>query len=207
MTESRIPRDLVRAIAIEYIKESKRLGGEIDGLSNALDAQFDELAALVQPAATVHEVTGEQLRDAADAAYVAHVKSPHRWDLIVRAVLDTLQPAAELAGCSPDALPRPITREEMRPGQVVERTTISRYTVQHGERSGDNATLSHPSAQVSDWYLIEDAPDPDAELIEAMAQALYEGGWDDADEAARTHHRHAAERALATVRHHDEARP
>lgn len=49
MTESRIPRDLVRAIAIEYIKESKRLGGEIDGLSNALDAHLDELAALVQP--------------------------------------------------------------------------------------------------------------------------------------------------------------
>lgn len=49
MTESRIPRDLVRAIAIEYTKESKRLGGEIDGLSNALDAHLDELAALVQP--------------------------------------------------------------------------------------------------------------------------------------------------------------
>ena len=70
------------------------------------------------------------------------------------------------------ALPRPITREEMREGQVVERTTTVRYTVQHGERSGDNATLSHPSAQVSDWYLIEDAPDPDADLVATLARAI-----------------------------------
>ena len=77
------------------------------------------------------------------------------------------------------------------------------------------ATDHRPEDRTAGWtyYVPADRvaeltyPDPDAELIEAMAQALYEGGWDDADEAARTHHRHAAERALATVRHHDEARP
>lgn len=177
MTESRIPRDLVRAIAIEYIKESKRLGGEIDGLSNALDAHLDELAALVQPAATVHEVTGEQLRDAADAAYVAHVKS------------------------SPDALPRPITREEMRPGQVVERTTTVRYRV--GPTPAGGTLLNHLSAQQSDWYLIEDAPDPDAETVEAIARAISEDDGRplvDCDEEVQEQYRGNARAVLAVLR-------
>lgn len=190
MTESRIPRDLVRAIAIEYIKESKRLGGHLD-----------ERAALVQPAATVHEVTDAQLRDAADAAYVAHVKSPHRWDLIVRAVLDTLQPAAELTGCSPDALPRPITREEMREGQVVERATTGRYRV--GPTPAGGTLLNHLSAQVSDWYLIEDAPDPDAEVVEAIARALAEDDGrplEDCADEVQEQYRGNARAVLAVLR-------
>lgn len=181
MTESRIPRDLVRAIAIEYIKESKRLGGEIDGLSNALDAHLDELAALVQPAATVHEVTAVQIETAAEAARRSYsrdtcvpwgrAEAPRReeWREVARAVLATLQPAADQTEPNPDALPRPITREEMREGQVVELATTVRYRV--GPATTGYPALSYHSAQ-SGWSLVADAPNPDAALIDALAESI-----------------------------------
>lgn len=64
------------------------------------------------------------------------------------------------------ALPRPITREEMRPGQVVEER--SRWAVV------PDATANHLQGRgAATFYLIKDAPeDPDVALVDALAEAI-----------------------------------
>ena len=98
------------------------------------------------------------------------------------------------------ALPRPITREEMREGQVVERTTTVRYTVHHRP---DGTNLNHLTTQQGGWLLIEDAPDPDAEVVEAIARALAEDDGrplEDCADEVQEQYRGNARAVLAVLR-------
>lgn len=186
MTESRIPEDLANRVWLTLAYHPGASGPHC--MQAALDAHLDELAALVQPDAHVCD-SGDFDRT------VCGCGAMHSYCGTCGKRADECNLDAQ-AEPSPDALPRPITREEMRPGQVVEER--SRWDVV------PDATANHLQGRgAATFYLIEDAPNPDAALIDALAWAIAADDGrplEDCDEEAQEEYRGNARAVLAVLR-------
>lgn len=154
MTESRIPKVLANRVWLTFAHHPGASG--LHCMRAALDAHLDELAALVQPAGHVCD-SGDFDRTACGCG-------------VMHSCCGTCGKRADECDLDAEsALPRPITRAEMREGQVVERATTVRYRV--GPATTGYPALSYHSAQ-SGWSLVADAPDPDSALVDALAEAI-----------------------------------
>lgn len=108
----------------------------------------------------------EDLADRVWLTFAHHpsASGPH----CMRAALDAhLDELAALVQPDEPSLPRLVARSDVRPDQIIE--LRYRYEVASTASSIEGHDLDWQGAE---WWLIKDAPNPDAALIDALAEAI-----------------------------------
>lgn len=109
--------------------------------------------------------------------------------------------------------PRPIAFEDIKAGMRVRRVsgeTAVEFVVAGPIVGGVASSTDGPlwlNLSGCTWFVLSEPPEPDADLIEAMARAIHEGAscapWDTELTARRNFYRISARQALAALREHE----